>query len=179
MVGDKSSKDLKKDVKKTKEKKKSSDEIIGELRAEFEGLKNDYLRKVADFDNFRKRKEKEMSEARERAIVNFVLDILPSIDNFEMSLKMTDNREMFIKGVEMIHKNLIDTLKENHFDEYVPEVGEVFDPYKHEPVLIENKEAVPGKILGVLQKGYLHKDSVVRPARVQVAKELDKDENKK
>ncbi|MFW6285851.1 MAG: nucleotide exchange factor GrpE [Nanoarchaeota archaeon] len=150
--------------------KNSKDEKIKELEQKCEELKNDYIRAVADFDNFRKRKEKELIEARERAVVDFVLSILPSIDNFEMSLKMTDNKEMFIKGVEMIHQNLLSTLKDNHFQEFVPAVDEVFDPYSHEPVLIEDNSKDSGKIIEVLQKGYKYKDKVVRPARVKVIK---------
>ncbi len=153
------------------EEKKTSEQELAELR-------DTYLRLRADFENYRKRKEEELVSAREKAIVRFVCDLLPSIDNFEMSLGMTENTKMFVRGVEMIHKNLIDTLKANHFSEYVPEIGEVFDPYRHDPVLIEAKGSEEaGKILGVLQKGFMHKDIVVRPARVQVAK--IKEENEK
>lgn len=146
---------------------------IEELEKQLDELNNDYLRARADFENFRKRKEQELVEARDRAIVMFVEDLLPSIDNFEMSLKMTDNKEMFIKGVEMIHKNLNDTLKEHHFEEFVPDVGSDFDPHMHEPVLVEREDAETGKILGVIRKGFLHKEKVVRPARVEVAKQIE------
>jgi molecular chaperone GrpE len=155
---------------KKKEKKLSKNDKIKELEQQVEELKNDNLRCRADFENFRKRKEKELNETREKAVVNFVLDILPSIDNFESSLKMTDNKEMFIKGVEMIHKNLIDTLKENHFIEFEPQIDEEFDPYHHDPVLIEDKSKKPGSISEILQKGYKYKDKVVRPARVKIVK---------
>jgi molecular chaperone GrpE len=177
---EKISKDKQKSKRSIFNLKNSKDEKIKELEKKCEDLKNDYLRSVADFDNFRKRKEKELIEARERAVVDFVLSILPSIDNFEMSLKMTDNKEMFIKGVEMIHQNLLSTLKENHFSEFVPIIDEVFDPYHHEPVLIEDNSKSSGKIIEVLQKGYKYKDKVVRPARVKVIKNSDlgnKEEN--
>lgn len=144
---------------------------IEELEKELSEAKSDYLRTFADFDNYRKRKEKETQEIKERAIINFVLDLLPAIDNFEMSLKMTDNKEMFIKGVEMIHTNLLDILKENHFQEYIPSEGEEFDPIKHEPILIEDKTKEPGRVLAIIKKGYLYKEKIVRPARVQIAKQ--------
>lgn len=147
---------------------------IAELETQIEELKNDYIRTRADFENYRKRKEKELFETREKAIIDFVLDILPSIDNFEMSLKMTDNKEMFIKGVEMIHKNLLDTLKEHHFVEFEPKIDEKFDPYQHDPVLIEDNSKKSGKVLGILKKGYKHKENIIRPARVQVKKEETK-----
>lgn len=170
-----SQEEVKADVKKTSKKWLSSkkDKKIKELEEKVEELKNDYLRSRADFDNYRKRKEKEVIQTRERAVSSFVIDLLPSIDNFEMSLKMTDNKEMFIKGVEMIHKNLIDTLKANKFEEFVPNEGDDFDPYMHDPVLIEDNTKEPGKVVAVLRKGFLHKENVLRPARVQVVKEKE------
>lgn len=166
----------KKDTSK-KVKKISKDEVIKNLVTQIEETKNDYLRLRADFENFKKRKEKEALEIKDRAVTNFVLDILPAIDNFEMSLKMTENQNMFIKGVEMIHKNLTDTLKEHHFEEFEPKTGESFDPYMHDPILIENDKAKAGKILGVLKKGYKKKDNIIRPARVQVKKEIEKEDS--
>ncbi len=152
------------------------------LEKQIEGLRNDYLRSRADFENYRKRKEEELSQARDKAIISFVQSLLPSIDNFEMSLKMTDNKEMFVKGVEMIHKNLLDTLREHKFEDYQPDIGDLFDPYLHEPVPIETTDAEVGKILGVIRKGYKFKESVVRHASVQVAKQIEfksDDESKK
>ncbi len=144
---------------------------IKELQNKLNEAKNDYLRVLADFENFRTRNQKELIETRDRVIADFVLDLLPSIDNFEMSLKMTDNKEMFIKGVEMIHQNLIDTLKKHHFEDFEPKIGENFDPYQHEPLLIEDENKKPGEVVGVLKKGFKHKNKIIRPARVQVVKE--------
>lgn len=179
---DESIEELEKEIKEHQEKKekkgffKSKDdklkERIEELEKQNEELKSDYLRARADFENYRKRMQKELEEARERAITSFVLDILPSIDNFEMSLKMTDNKEMFIKGVHMIHSNLINVLNSNHYEQFSPEIGEEFNPIKHDPILIE-ADAEPGKVLNVLQIGYKRKDNIIRPARVQIAKEKD------
>ena len=84
---------------------------------------------------------------------------------------MTENKEMFIKGVEMIHKNLIDTLKAHNFEEFEVYEGEQFDPYLHEPVLIEDQSRKSGEIVGILKKGIKHKGNVVRAAKVQVVKE--------
>lgn len=155
----------------SKPKKKSKDEIIKDLEKQVEDLKLEYLRSRADFDNYRKRKEKETNEARDKAIIDFVLELLPSIDNFEMSLKMTDNNAMFVKGVEMIHKNLNELLKEHNFEEFEPKVDDNFDPYLHEPILIEDKSKEPGKVINVLKKGIKRKEKIIRPAKVQVVKE--------
>ncbi|MDA3856514.1 MAG: nucleotide exchange factor GrpE [Candidatus Woesearchaeota archaeon] len=167
----------KKDTSK-KEKKISKDEVIKNLVKQIEELKNEHLRTRADFENFKKRKEKESLEIRDRAVTDFVLDLLPAIDNFEMSLKMTDNQAMFVKGVEMIHKNLTDTLKEHKFEEFEPKINDNFDPYMHDPILIENDDAKPGKVIGILKKGYKRKENIVRPARVQVKKEQELVEEK-
>lgn len=147
-----------------------------QLEKELEETKNDYLRVHADFENFRKRNQEELMKARERAISSFVEDLLPNIDNFEMSLKMTDNTEMFVKGVEMIHQNLLNVLDNHKISVYEPQVGDKFDVKHHEPILVEHEEHEPGTIVGTLSKGYKLKDSILRPARVQVVKEKDSEE---
>lgn len=154
-----------------KEKKVSDKDKIKELEEKIKQLNSDNLRLLAEFENYRKRKEKEFQEAREKAVISFVEDILPSIDNFEMSLKMSDNKDMFIKGVELIHQNLIDIMKQKNIESFEPKVGENFDFKLHEPVLIEDESKEKGKVLGTLKKGYKHKEIVIRPARVQVVKE--------
>ena len=146
-----------------------------QLQRQYDELKDDYLRLKADFENYRKRMQDELTKSRERAISSFVEDLLPSIDNFEMSLKMTHDTTMFIKGVEMIHQNLLNVLSSHSISIYEPQIGHEFNAKEHEPVLIEHEEYKPGTIVGVLQKGYKLKDSILRPARVQVAKELEED----
>lgn len=159
-------------AKATKKKSTKTDgnSKTKELEKQVAELKNDYLRSRADYENFRKRVEKEKLEIRDRAIVDFVLDILPAIDNFEMSLKMSDNQEMFIKGVEMIHKNLMDTLSEHHFEEFSASEGDVFDPDLHDPIPLEDKSGDSSKIVGTVKKGFKHKEKVIRPAKVNVPK---------
>lgn len=150
-----------------KSKKKTSKKE--DYKVKYEELNNDYLRLRADFENFRKRKEQEIIETREKAKIDLVLELIPSIDNFEMSLKMTDNTEMFVKGVEMIHKNLIDTLKENHIEIYEPGIGEVFDPNLHEALVKEGEEvSEKAKIESIVKKGFKHKDKIIRAPKVQL-----------
>lgn len=156
----------------------TSDEEVSreeQLENEVKDLKDDYLRLKADFENYRKRMQDELQKTRERAISNFVEDLLPNIDNFEMSLKMTDDKDMFIKGVEMIHKNLHSVLENHSISMYEPQVGEEFDVKEHEPILIEHEEIEPGKVAGIISKGYKLKDSIIRPARVHVVKEKNTD----
>jgi molecular chaperone GrpE len=154
-------------VEETKEQ--TSEERIIELEAEVEELKMDYLRSRADYDNFRRRSQEELINARDKAVIRFVEDLLPSIDNFEMSLKMTENQPMFVKGVEMIHNNLIETLKAHKFEDFTAKVGHDFDPKLHEPISVESDKE-EGKILAIVKKGIKHKDKIVRPVRVNVKK---------
>ncbi|MCH8519356.1 MAG: nucleotide exchange factor GrpE [Nanoarchaeota archaeon] len=143
------------------------------LQLQYDELKDDYLRLKADFENYRKRMQEENLKSKERAVSSFVSDLLPSIDNFEMSLKMTQDTTMFIKGVEMIHQNLLNVLQNHSISIYEPQIGQEFNVKEHEPILIEHHEYPVGTIVGVLQKGYKLKDSILRPARVQVVKEKE------
>jgi len=163
-----------KDADSTTKTEITCEEKIKLLEKEIEDLKNDYLRSRADFDNFRKRKEVELLENKDRVIVNFVEDLLPAIENFEMSLKMTENQKMFVKGVEMIHKNLVETLKSHKFEHFEPKIGDEFNPYSHEAILIEDKSAKPNKVISVMKKGYTHKGKIIKPAKVTILKEEDK-----
>jgi len=149
----------------------SVEEKIKLLEKELEEVKNEYLRARADFENFRRRKDVEIIEAKDRVIVNFVEDLLPSIENFEMSLKMTENKEMFVKGVEMIHKNLSETLKLHKFESFEPKIGEEYNPYSHEAILIEDKTQKPNLVISVMKKGYKHKGKIIKPAKVTIVKD--------
>jgi molecular chaperone GrpE (heat shock protein) len=86
---------------------------------------------------------------------------------------MTDNKDMFIKGVEMIHANLLTTLKDHKFEDFAPRVGDNFDVKSHDPILIEDDSAEEGKVLAIIQKGFKRGDNIIRSARVQIKKPSD------
>ena len=159
--------------KEVKTKKVTKDDIIKNLNAKILELENEVLRARADFENFRKRNEQEKWEIRDKSIIQFATNLLPTIENFEMSLMAVDNKEAFVKGVEMIHQNLLKLLEEHKIKSFEPKIGEKFDPVLHEPILIEDKDEThkPGHILGVLKKGYKHRELVILPAKVSVKKE--------
>jgi len=162
---------IEKPVENTEEPKELTlEEKITKLETELEEMKMNFLRARADYDNFRRRSQEELIHARDKAVINFVEDLLPAIDNFEMSLKMTDNQKMFVKGVEMIHKNLLDTLKSHKFESFSAKVGQDFDPKVHEPIAVESDKGKEGKVLKVLKTGIKHKDKIVRPVKVNVLK---------
>lgn len=138
---------------------------------EIEELNNRLLRLQADFINYRKRAEKERESTINYAIEPFVSSLLPIIDNFERALESETNKEdNFYKGVEMIYGQLMKALKDNGVEEIVS-LNEDFDPnYHHAVFMEETDEYESGKVIEVLQKGYIFKDKVIRPSMVKVAK---------
>ena len=125
------------------------------------------LRVQADFDNFRRRSRKETEEAGKRANADLITTILPVLDNFERALKMMQE-SADRDGVEMIFKQMQQVLENAGLQEIEAE-GAVFDPNIHRAVLQETVEDErKGKVLMVMQKGYLLGDKLIRAAVVQV-----------
>ena len=140
------------------------------LSKEEEELNVKYLRLAADFQNFRKRVEKEKSDIYAYANEKIVVELLDVIDNFERALDhSSDNSEGFAEGMSMIFKQFKGVLEKNGAEEMKAE-GETFDPNFHHAVMTENSvEYESGKVTQVLQKGYLLNNKVIRPAMVKVA----------
>lgn len=125
------------------------------------------LRVQADFDNFRRRSRKETEEAGKRANADLITTILPVLDNFERALKMMQE-SADRDGVEMIFKQMQQVLENAGLQEIEAE-GAAFDPNIHQAVLQETVEDErKGKVLMVMQKGYLLGDKLIRAAVVQV-----------
>ena len=143
------------------------------LRAEEDSgrVREALLRKSADFDNLKRRTEKDKAEYFRFALAEAFADILSVVDNFERALahRADATGDEFHAGIDMIARQLADTLKKYGVGE-VPASGVPFDPNVHEAVVREETESVaPGTVLEVLQKGYLLNDRLLRPARVKVA----------
>ncbi len=141
------------------------------LRAENERMREMYLRKLAEFDNYRKRTERERDEFKNIATEELIREILPVIDNFERALQHAGNGDpdSFRQGVEMIARQLVDLLQKEGLEEVDP-IGGPFDPELHEAVdRVENSEHEPGTVVSVLVKGYTLRGRLVRPAMVTVA----------
>lgn len=140
------------------------------LKAELDHVRDIYLRKLAEFDNFRKRVEREREENRLAGVEEMVRELLPVLDNFERALQHAeDDSGAFQQGVEMIAKQLWDTLERRGVQEVNP-VGQPFDPELHEAVQrVEESEHPPGTVAWVMLKGYTMGDRLVRPAMVGVA----------
>ena len=131
--------------------------------------KNRYIRAVADFDNFRKRSERERSDFARYATAGVLREMLPVLDNFDRALEHAEEGDDFHKGVLMIYKQLFDVLQK-HGLRVIDETGVHFDPNIHEGVMREEDSSVPSHtVTAVLQKGYFLHDRLLRPAMVKVA----------
>lgn len=137
-----------------------------------EELQNKLMYKEAEFINFRRRKEEEVSNMIKYASKDLILDILKSIDNFERALKLseTDENKALLTGIKMIYNEEVETLKKYGVTE-IECNDSMFDHNLHDAVMVdENKDVEDGKILEVLQKGYKYHDKVIRVAMVKVNK---------
>lgn len=139
------------------------------LRQENQDLKNRYLRTLADFDNLRKRTEREKADFFRYATSAVLKDLLPVLDNFDRAMEHSQADDEFHKGVELIYKQLYDVLYK-HGLRPIDEVGAHFDPNIHEAVVREEDASVPSHtVTAILQKGYFLHDRLLRPALVKVA----------
>ena len=148
------------------------DEEIGKLKAEVEDWKQSYLRKQAEFQNFTKRKEKEMEEFRQFASEKVITDLLTGLDNLERAIAASEATKDFdglVKGVEMILGQLKSIMKTEGV-ELIKTDGK-YDPVFHHAVMVEdNPEFEDDHIILELQKGYTMKGKVIRPSMVKVCK---------
>ena len=148
-----------------KNKKDKKDEKIEELTDRL-------TRQMAEFDNFRKRTEKEKSQMYEIGAKDIIEKILPVVDNFERGLdavKEEDKEDPFIQGMEMVYKQLMTVLGEFGVKP-IEAVGKEFDPNLHNAVMhVEDENFGENIIAEELQKGYMYRDSVVRHSMVKVA----------
>jgi molecular chaperone GrpE len=132
-------------------------------------MRDRYLRTLADFDNFRKRSEREKNDYFRYALFGFVRDLLPVLDNFDRALEHAEEGDEFHKGVLLIYKQLFDVLQK-HGVRPIDEAGVRFDPNIHEGVVREENPDVPSHtVVAILQKGYYLHDRLLRPAMVKVA----------
>lgn len=141
------------------------------LKEELEAEQNKYLRLLADYDNFKRRSQKDRQDAEKFRSQSLLVDLLPVLDNFDRALSVETKSEesaSLLKGVEMVQKSLIEAVKREGLEE-IKALGEPFDPNFHQAVMQEKDEtAEPGIVLMELQKGYTLKGRVLRPAMVKV-----------
>ncbi len=156
------------EVDNTSNESSKEEEVIEETHiplSQYEKIKDDYLRLAADFDNFKKRTEKEKENMSTASIAYFVNSLFPLIDNFEMAL----NQEKVSKEIETFN-NLLKSVLEGLQVEEIGTVGEDFDPSIHEAVE-HSGEGETQKVEIILRKGYLFQGNLIRPAMVKVKSE--------
>ncbi|HDJ6095212.1 TPA: nucleotide exchange factor GrpE [Staphylococcus aureus] len=147
------------------------DQKINELQQLADENEEKYLRLYAEFENYKRRIQKENEINKTYQAQRVLTDILPAIDNIERALQIEGHDETFKslqKGVQMVHESLINALKDNGL-EVIKTEGEAFDPNIHQAVVQDdNPDFESGEITQELQKGYKLKDRVLRPSMVKV-----------
>ena len=167
-------------MEKEEKKNKKENKELKHLEEENQKLKNDLkesgekvLRLAAEMQNYKKRNETEKSNMLKYANEDLAKSLLPILDNFERAIRLDDNDlsdevSKFLSGFKMIYGSFVNVLNNIEVKEIECD-GLEFDPVYHQAVLTEKDETKPsGVILEVLQKGYMYKDKVIRPAMVKV-----------
>jgi molecular chaperone GrpE len=142
-----------------------------ELRREKDDIHDRLLRKHADFENFRKRAEKEKREYQMFALSDFMYELLTILDNFERAFSHAEEQATtdYHKGILLIYRQLKDVLEKKGLKP-IQTVGQTFDPNYHEAITREERDDVPeGTILEEFQKGYFFREKLLRPAMVKVS----------
>ena len=151
------------------EEKTEAAEEKKEMTPEDEALNVKYLRLMADFQNFKRRTEKEKSDIYAFANEKIVSELLNVIDNFERALALGQEGDSFVEGMSLIFKQLQGVLEKAGVKE-IEALGQEFDPNFHNAVMMEDTdEYESGKVSEVLQKGYTLNNRVIRPSMVKVA----------
>ena len=145
---------------------------LQQKQEEYQELYDKHLRLYSEFENFRRRSRKETADAKEKGRSDMVLAVLPVIDDFERALssinESTESKDVY-EGVELIYNKFKNILSEQGLQEMQP-VGETFDPDYHEAVtkMQAPSEDQKGKVIDVVEKGYMLNDRIVRHAKVVV-----------
>ena len=142
-----------------------------ELEAQSKDLNDKWLRSHAEFENYRKRTQKEWELLKQQTRAEVILDILDVVDNFERAFSVVAEKDDdFVQGIRLIYNNILSTL-EKFGVRRMEALNAFFDPNYHMAVAqIENKKAESNHVVEVIQEGYLLDDIVIRPAKVIIAK---------
>ena len=150
----------------------TTDDPSAELRRERDDFKDRLLRKTAEFDNYRKRIERERREQADSSVTDLLESLLLVVDDFDRALTVEagPEAEAYRTGVELIHAKLLDVLRKRGIHA-IDSLGADFDPNVHQAVMHEaSPDHRDGEVIGELRKGYMLGDKLLRPAMVKVAK---------
>jgi molecular chaperone GrpE len=148
-------------------------DVTDELRHQRDEYRDRLLRTVAEFDNYRKRVDRERRERTESAAADLIQDLLPLVDDLERALEAdatTEEAEAYRRGVELIHRQILDLLRKRDVRP-IEALGATFDPRYHEAIVHEHSPSHrDGEVIGELRRGYMLGNRLLRPAMVKVAK---------
>jgi molecular chaperone GrpE len=154
----------------------NSPDPLADLQRERDEYYDRWLRKTAEFDNYRKRVERERRELADQSVVNLLQELLLIVDDFDRALTVDSGDAgegggaAYRKGVELIHAKLHDVLRKLGVNP-IESLGSTFDPNVHQAVMQESSpDHREGTVIGELRKGYMLHDRLLRPAMVKVAK---------
>jgi molecular chaperone GrpE len=159
----------------------AAEERIAKLEAEKEELRTTLIHRQADFENFRKRVERERQEESRRATGHLIQQLLPVLDTFERAVAAHEDPAYaeYRKGVELIYKQLWESLAKQGL-ERIAALGKNFDPHFHQAIeRVETEEHADGTIIDELQPGYVFHGRVLRPSTVRVAASPDAPSHKR
>src|SRR5690349_5789083 len=145
------------------------EEETAKLRREIADLRDRSMRTLADFDNFRKRAERERQESRKYALLEPLREFIEVVDNLGLALSASGSADDLKRGVEMIHRQMQDLLRRHGVKE-IEALNQQFDPALHEAVSREEDPTVSkATVVGELRRGYMLHDRLLRPSMVRVA----------
>jgi molecular chaperone GrpE len=150
-----------------------STDVVGDLQRERDDYYDRWIRKAAEFDNYRKRVERERREQSDQAVLGLMRELLQVVDDFDRALTVEpgDGAAAYRKGVELIHAKLHDLLRKQGVRP-IEALGADFDPNIHQAVTQEiSPDHRDGEVVGELRRGYMIGDRLLRPAMVKVAKQ--------
>jgi molecular chaperone GrpE len=147
------------------------DSEVAKIRAELDELQQTLIRRQADFENYRKRVERDRHEEGRRGVERLMMDLIPVLDGFDRALKAHEDPayEEYRAGAKLIRKQLWDAMA-RHGVERIEATGKMFDPHVHQAVeRVESTNLPDGSVAEVYQDGYMFHGRVLRPAMVKVA----------
>ncbi len=161
---------LNEEIHKEENNEENNEEITEEVAPNKEAEYLDRLQRLmAEFDNYRKRTEKEKADIYDRAVSSTVTELLAIIDNFERALKLDGSDKSFYEGVNMIYKQLVAAIEKVGV-EPIETINQTFDPNYHNAIFhVEDENVGANTIVEEMQKGYVYKDKVIRHSLVKVA----------
>jgi molecular chaperone GrpE len=150
----------------------ASTDTVGDLQREREDYKDRWLRKTAEFENYRRRVERERREQADQTVTDLLIELLTIDDDFDRALTVDagEGGSAYRRGVELIHGKLQDLLR-RHGVHPIEALGADFDPNVHQAVIHESSpDHREGEVIGELRRGYMIGERLLRPAMVKVAK---------